>query len=133
MSPGSPHPWWGRAATKVFGCGTWRVRARLSTGDGLTDTPVWSADGRTLYFGSSDLSTNREEIRQVPADGSQPDRTLIKTGPEVSPADCTSDGKWLLYEETRNDSRELATLKAFPLLDGLQFTPRKTFPEATRG
>src|SRR5450631_339540 len=96
------------------------TRARLSTGDGLTDTPVWSADGRTLYFGSSDLSTNREEIRQVPADGSQPDRTLIKTGPEVSPADCTSDGKWLLYEETRNDAREVATLKAFPLVDGLQ-------------
>jgi eukaryotic-like serine/threonine-protein kinase len=96
------------------------TRARLSVGDALTDTPVWSADGRTLYFGSSDIIKYHEEVREVPADGSQPDRSLIKSDNEVSPADTTSDGKWLLYEETESEAQQVAALKAFPLAKGLK-------------
>lgn len=77
------------------------TRARLSSGDAVVDTPVWSADGRTLYFGSSDNTTSHQQIREVPTDGSQPERILIKTGKEVSPADCSSDGKWLLLRRNR--------------------------------
>jgi eukaryotic-like serine/threonine-protein kinase len=66
------------------------------------------------------MVTFHEEIREVPSDGSQPERTLIKTDKEVSPADCTSDGKWLLYEETENETQQVAALKAFPLMKGLE-------------
>jgi Tol biopolymer transport system component len=96
------------------------TRARLSVGDAISDSPVWSADGRTLYFGRSDLITNHEEIREVPADGSQPDRPLIKGDNEVSPADITRDGNWFLYEETKNEAEQVAVLKAFPLVKGLE-------------
>lgn len=96
------------------------TRARLSSGDAVVDTPVWSADGQTLYFGSSDNTTSHQQIREVPTDGSQPERILIKTGGEVSPVDCTSDGKWLLYEETVDESQQIATLTAFPLMKGLE-------------
>ncbi|MGC1451302.1 MAG: protein kinase, partial [Candidatus Sulfotelmatobacter sp.] len=96
------------------------TRARLSTGDGIADAPVWSADGRTLYFGSFEITSNREEIRELPADGSQPERTLIKADTDVFPTDSTSDGKWLLYEESQPDAQRGAVLKAFPLVKGLE-------------
>jgi len=96
------------------------THARLSTAGGATDMPVWSPDGRTLYFGGSDQLGHRQEVRQVPADGSEPERTLIKAAMDVNPADCTRDGKWLLYEETRSDAPQTAMLKAFPLEGGPQ-------------
>ena len=98
-------------------------RARLSAGDPLTDQPVWSADGRTIYFGNSEIATSREEVREVPADGSRPERTLIKADVDVFPTDSTADGKWLLYEESRRDAQRNGVLKAFPLTkDGEPFT-----------
>ena len=96
------------------------TRARLSAGKFIADYPVWSADGRMLYFGGLDPITNREEIREVPTDGSGPDRTLIKADTDVAPADCTRDGKWLLYQESKKDAPHDAALKAFPLRAGLE-------------
>jgi len=95
------------------------ARARLSAEGFLADTPVWSADGRTIYFGSENLAMNREEIRVVPADGSEAEQTLIKTENDVSPADCTRDGKWLLYEESNQQTDPGGKLKAYPLVKGL--------------
>jgi eukaryotic-like serine/threonine-protein kinase len=96
------------------------TRARLSQSSTFADSPVWSRDGRTIYFGHIDHVTGREEIRVVPADGSQPDRSLIKADSDLSPTDCTSDGKWLLYAESKNDGQHSAVLKAFPLAPGLE-------------
>jgi eukaryotic-like serine/threonine-protein kinase len=96
------------------------TRARLSQGDAFADSPVWSPDGRTIYFGRIDHDTSHEEVRVVPADGSQPDRTLIKLDPDASPTDCTRDGRWLLYTESKNDAQHSAVLKAFPLAAGLE-------------
>ncbi len=94
------------------------TRAQLSSAN-TTDIPLWSADGHTIYF----VVVNPDapgEIREVPADGSHPERTLLKTTNDLSTADCTSDGRWLLYEETRKESPAISMLKALPLAQGLE-------------
>ncbi len=96
------------------------TRAQLSTVNTHdTDMPVWSADGRTLYFTDADTEGHLE-ILDVPTDGSREQHILLKTDDDVAPADCTSDGKWLLYEETRTGPGQTTALKAYPLSTGLQ-------------
>ena len=96
------------------------TRAQVSAGGTYdTDMPVWSADGRTLYFTDAD-SDGRLELLQAPADGSRQQRVLIKMDTDVSPADTTSDGKWLLYEESKKGTGQNAVLKAYALVPGLQ-------------
>ncbi len=95
------------------------TRSLASAANEYVDATVWSADGRTLYFDifNPDLRT---ELRTVAADGSQPERTLIKSDRNLLPVDVTSDGKWLLYEEAKVGALTDAELKAFPLVPGLQ-------------
>ena len=110
------------------------TRTQISATNQFADTPVWSADGRTIYFDIFGVEV-REEIHVVPADGSQPERTLMKSDRDLMPTDVTSDGKWLLYEEAVaapkdthqsvgfSNSLADADLKAFPLTpDGTAFT-----------
>ena len=95
------------------------TRSLASAANEYVDATVWSADGRTLYFDifNPDLRT---ELRMVAADGSQPERILIKSDRNLLPVDVTSDGKWLLYEEAKVGAPTDAELKAFPLASGLQ-------------
>jgi Tol biopolymer transport system component len=94
------------------------TRAELSPAN-TTDIPVWSADGHTVYFVASNPDAPGE-IREVPADGSRPESTLLKTKNNLSTADCTGDGKWLLYEETKPESPAISVLNALPLAQGLE-------------
>lgn len=109
-------------------------RTPISALTEFADTPVWSVDGRTIYFDIFGPEV-RDELHVVAADGSQPERTLIKSDRDLMPTDVTSDGKWLLYEEAvigEKDNRKPgyisstlgeAALKAFPLTpDGEAFT-----------
>lgn len=110
------------------------TRTQISAANDFADSPVWSADGRMIYFDIFGAEI-REELHVVTADGSQPERTLIKSDRDLMPTDVTSDGKWLLYEEALaapKDSHQSvgfsslladADLKAFPLTpDGKAFT-----------
>jgi Tol biopolymer transport system component len=106
------------------------TRARLTTGDGFTDTPVWSPDGRTIFFTHIEPA-GRSQIMKVPADGTKPKEAVINAPSDVFPAEVSSDGRWLLYGEARlthegngpsratTVSNCLAALKAFPLQSGL--------------
>jgi eukaryotic-like serine/threonine-protein kinase len=95
------------------------TRSLASASNEYVDATVWSADGRTLYFDifSPEL---HNELHVVAADGSLPERTLIKSDRNLLPVDVTSDGKWLLYEEAKVGALTDAELKAFPLVSGLQ-------------
>jgi eukaryotic-like serine/threonine-protein kinase len=95
------------------------ARARVSTGASYADVPVWSADGRTLYFGYAEVD-GHEEVRTVPADGSGSEQTFIRTENDTFPVDTTSDGKWLLYEESKKESPLDSVIKAFPLVKGAE-------------
>ncbi len=96
------------------------ARARLSGTVYFADSPVWSADGRTIYFAGESAANTPVDLRAVPADGSQPEQVLIKTQNNVTPADCTRDGKWLLYEELNQLPEPGGKLKAYPLVKGLE-------------
>ena len=110
------------------------TRTQISASNQFADTPVWSADGRTIYFDIFGAEV-RDELHVVAVDGSQPERTLIKSDRDLMPTDVTNDGKWLLYEEAlaapRDNHQSIgfsslladADLKAFPLTtDGKAFT-----------
>ena len=110
------------------------TRTQISASNQFADTPVWSADGRTIFFDIFGAEV-RDELHVVPVDGSQPERTLIKSDRDLMPTDVTNDGKWLLYEEAvaapRDNHQSIgfsslladADLKAFPLTpDGKAFT-----------
>ena len=110
------------------------TRTQISAPNQFADTPVWSADGHTIYFDIFGAEV-RDELHVVAVDGSQPERTLIKSDRDLMPTEVTNDGKWLLYEEAvaaPKDSHQSigfsslladADLKAFPLTpDGKVFT-----------
>jgi serine/threonine protein kinase len=84
---------------------------RLTTGEPFQQLPVWSHDGRYII-----CSTGRQAaagIYAVPIAGGE--KTLLLAG-TAFPADVTPDGKWLIYlqrgETTRND------IWMLPLADG---------------
>ncbi|HEY1679859.1 MAG TPA: protein kinase [Candidatus Sulfotelmatobacter sp.] len=104
------------------------TRSLASATNDYVNAPVWSSDGRTIYFDVFNPYT-RDEIQAASADGSQPEHTLIKSDRDLTPTDVTSDGKWLLYEEAAGDKNPEAgsasplgdaELKAFPLTPGGQ-------------
>ncbi len=95
------------------------TRSMVSSAKEYVDATVWSADGRTLYFDIFSPDSHNE-LHAAVADGSQHERTLIKSDRNLLPVDVTSDGKWLLYEEAKVGELTDAELKAFPLVSGLQ-------------
>ena len=101
------------------------TRTQLSSSSQFVDAPVWSADGRTIFFDIFGAEV-REELHAVMVDGSQPERMLIKSDHDLMAVDVTSDGKWLLYEEAIESPKDShqpmssgaygdADLKALPL------------------
>ena len=95
------------------------TRSVVSATGEYADASVWSPDGHTLYFDIFHPGSHNE-LQVVAADGSQPERTLIKSDRDVMPEDVTSDGKWLLYVEAKVGDLTNGELKAFPLAPGLK-------------
>jgi len=90
------------------------TRSRIASGR-LTDTPVWSPDGSTLYYAYSPNNTP-VQIYARPVNGSRPQRLIVaSTKADIFPTDVSSDGKWLLYQEIQ-PTPQLSTLKALPLM-----------------
>jgi eukaryotic-like serine/threonine-protein kinase len=118
-----------RLASAVLGTGdgdSWvldLIRGARATAFPATltnDTPIWSADGRTLY-----LAITKEHVTQIyqrAADGSSPENAIARTEKEALATDVTSDGKWLLYEELSPKSDETSTLKAISLVGEKPFS-----------
>ncbi len=110
------------------------TRTQISAADKFADAPLWSADGKTIYFDIFGTEV-RDELHAVAADGSQPEHTLLKSDRDLMPADVTKDGKWLLYEEALLAPKDVkdsfgiastladAKLQAYPLTpEGKAFT-----------
>jgi Tol biopolymer transport system component len=89
------------------------TRARIASGR-LTDTPVWSPDGGILYYAYS-LDQHPAQIYARPMDGSRPQRAVIATQGEAFPTDISGDGKWLLYQETFQQTPQFSALKSISL------------------
>jgi Tol biopolymer transport system component len=68
--------------------------------------PVWTGDGRFIYFSSGRGGT--QAIWRVPSTGGEPQRITAGTGPEVNPS-LSRDGTLLSFS-TYNEDQELLVL-----------------------
>ena len=71
------------------------VMSRVTFGPTWSSAPIWSADGREVFFRTS--RTGPVDIYRKSFDGSGGDRPLIHTDPIKFPGDTSPDGKWLAY------------------------------------
>ena len=73
---------------------------RLTFAGNVRGFPVWSADGKTVFYGSNPTGTSH--IYSKAADGSGPERIVLKTNDTLElVAGASPDGRYLVY--TRRD------------------------------
>jgi len=89
------------------------TRFRVSSG-GVADTPIWSPDGRTIYYAYSPRGGHLQ-IYQRPADGSRAQQLVIATQNDAYPDDVSTDGKWFLFQEALPNESQSSELKAWAL------------------
>jgi Tol biopolymer transport system component len=82
---------------------------------GSTASPVWSADGKTIYYSSIDPNGRRTTFMRKPADGSRDAEPLVEIGFRSSLREVTPDGKYLLIDfmdsSTGKDNGQIAKLE----------------------
>ncbi len=104
------------------------ARTRFSFGGRFVSSPVWSPDGKTIYFSFSE-SGGPQAIYSRPADGSGPQQRVLASDRKLAPVDVSPDGKYLLYEEGDAQSSQLKALllsgdgKPLLLIDHLEGMP----------
>src|SRR5262249_27791710 len=77
----------------------------LTTFNGQDGSPMWSADGQSLYYVSEVFGTPANIVRQDVNSASQPVLVTVNkdckpchTGDGVRLARISADGKWIVYE-----------------------------------
>jgi Tol biopolymer transport system component len=104
------------------------ARTRFSFGGLFVSSPVWSPDGKTVYFSFSE-NGGPPQIYSRPADGSGPQQRVLGSQKKLAVAEVSPDGKYLLYEEGDSDSSQLKAMplegegKSFLLADHLEGMP----------
>ena len=72
------------------------TNTRVTFGPGSNSSPVWSPDGRTIYYASA--SKGIPHISAKAADGSGSERVILETpGIAESPLSMSSDGRYIAY------------------------------------
>jgi Tol biopolymer transport system component len=72
---------------------------------GSSDTPVWSADGQSVFFTTKTATTT--ELCQVDLEGKSAQLTTSPAGTLHYHPKPSNDGSWLLYGSMRNGVRQL--------------------------
>jgi eukaryotic-like serine/threonine-protein kinase len=86
---------------------------RLTFGQGRSQRPVWSPDGRQIAFSNDRTGTWQIYVKDVGGTGQE---QLLTDGPNAKAAkDWSRDGRYILYEE--QDPKNGADIRAL-LLDG---------------
>jgi eukaryotic-like serine/threonine-protein kinase len=94
---------------------------RLTFGPYSQASPVWSPDGKTIFYSSG---AGFPHIRAKAADGSAPERVVTEGDDTVEiPASFSPDGRYLVYERRAPKSEIGFHIWALPL-----FGDGKTFP-----
>jgi tricorn protease len=71
---------------------------RLTDFTGEDTSPMWSPDGRTIYYVSECLGSPANIVRKSLAAGSKPERVTDHKTEGVRLARMSRDGKWFVYE-----------------------------------
>ena len=77
--------------------------------EGSSDLPVWSADGKAVYY-TSQVGKNVELFR-ISLDGRMEQLTNTREGTLHYHAQPSPDGKWLLYGSKRDGVRQLYVMR----------------------
>jgi Tol biopolymer transport system component len=72
------------------------VRTRLTFGPGVDDYPVWSPNGRHVYF-SSGRGARKRDLYCKPSSGAGEEQLLLTSGQDKYLTDCASDGRHLVF------------------------------------
>lgn len=94
---------------------------RLTFAGSARGFPVWSADGKTVFYASNPKGTSH--MYSKAADGSGPERLVLETEETVElPASASSDGRYLVYIKRDIKSEPTYVIWALPLFgDGKPF------------
>jgi len=76
------------------------VRTRLTFGPVSNSSPLWSHDGKWIYYSS--LRNGRYSLFRKLADGSSAEESLFTGDHDVFPTDISRDGKTVLFTESSN-------------------------------
>ena len=76
---------------------------------GSSDTPVWSADGNSVYY-TAQVGT-AVELFHITLDGKPEQLTISAQGTRHYHPQPSPDGKWLLYGSKRNGIRQLFVMR----------------------
>jgi Tol biopolymer transport system component len=108
---------------------------RLTFGPYSQGNPVWSADGKTIFYSSG---AGAPYIVAKAADGSTPERIVLESkDTREFPASCSPDGRYLVYERRIPQNETGFHLWALPLFgDGkpfpiVQSTFEERYPEVS--
>jgi Tol biopolymer transport system component len=100
------------------------TRRRLTTGATGEFNPVWSADGRSVYYTAGGV-TEANQIFVTSATRSGEERPFTKISKLNTPTDVTLDGKWVLVE-TDSDSGTQTDIYCMPTSGGTAVPFRRT-------
>ena len=97
------------------------VRSRFTFGQGLSDDPVWSPDGKMIVFDSN--RTGAYAIYQKPSNGTQKEE-LVYSDPAVKfTTSWSPDGKYVLMDWVSSASQGKASIYVLPM-----FGDHKAYP-----
>ena len=74
------------------------ITTRLTTGEVINDSPVWSPDGEQIVFASN--RTGHFDLYQVPAAGGRPEEALLTSADGKAPTDWSPDGRAIAFHKS---------------------------------
>lgn len=98
------------------------TKTRLTFGPASQRYPVWTPDGKTIYYGSNGKGSMH--IYAKAADGTGPDRVILEQDAFEYPEDISPDQKYLVYMRGAAGGKTGTEMWALPLLG----SERKPFP-----
>jgi eukaryotic-like serine/threonine-protein kinase len=103
------------------------TRMRLTFGPASQRYPVWTPDGKTIYFGSNGKGSIH--VYAKAADGTGPEQVVLEEDAFDWPEDVSPDQKYLVYLRVGTDRNTGTAMWALPLFG----SERKPFPVVSSG
>lgn len=79
------------------------VPTKFTLGPEAREGGVWSPNGRHLVFGNGQL---KQSFFRKPVNSAAAEEFLLQVGGNATPLDISPDGKWLVYSDTGENSRD---------------------------